>query len=32
MHELFAEELFKCSFAKKPEVLAKQCSTMWNDN
>lgn len=32
MHELFAEELFKCIFAKKPEVLAKQCSTMWNDN
>lgn len=31
MHALFAEELFKCIFADKPEVVAEQSSTMWKD-
>ena len=31
MHALFAEELFKCIFADKLEVVAEQSSTMWKD-
>lgn len=31
MHALFAEELFKCIFAEKPEIVAEHTSTMWSE-